>query len=268
MDSTTADLLIFGSSTANHHYYPPLFEKKLNISVYNTGRDGNTIFYNYAVLQSVLKRYIPKIAILDFNAGEFQKKQENYDRLSSLLPYYQTHPYLDTVIQLRGSYEKFKLLSKTYPFNSLMFSIAIGNTEYNRSREYINDQEGFVPLNNVWNKKIDSVKVSRQELDSNEIKVLQNFITACIKSKIKLYIFVSPRFIKYDIKDPSIKISQAIAEMYSIPFFDYSNDPFFWAHPELFADKFHLNATGAKIYSNTVINDIKSNEQQKIISNN
>ena len=57
LDSTNADFLIFGSSTANHHYDPYIFEKRLNMSVYNTGRDANTIFYNYAVFQSILKRY-------------------------------------------------------------------------------------------------------------------------------------------------------------------------------------------------------------------
>src|SRR5574338_1233267 len=49
MDSTRADILIFVSSTANHHYVPALFEDQLHLSCYNSGRDGNSILYSYAV---------------------------------------------------------------------------------------------------------------------------------------------------------------------------------------------------------------------------
>src|SRR5665647_758185 len=92
IDSTKADILIFGASRANHHYYPQAFENRLHMSCYNTGRDGNSIFYHFAILQAILKRYSPKVAILDFSREEFKRDQESYDRLSSLLPYYYDHP--------------------------------------------------------------------------------------------------------------------------------------------------------------------------------
>ena len=132
IDSTKADVLIFGASRANHHYYPGAFEKRLHMSCYNAGRDGNDIFYHYAILQGVLKRYTPKIAILDFAREEFFKNQESYDRLSSLLPYYDRHPEMRSIIQLKSPYEKYKLLSKIYPYNSLIFTIAVGNTGFNK----------------------------------------------------------------------------------------------------------------------------------------
>ena len=269
LDSTKADILIFGSSTANHHYYPPLFEKRLNMTVYNTGRDGNTVFYNYAVLKSVLKRYTPKIAILNFDIGEFEKEQDSYDRLSSLLPYFKEHPNIRPIIELRGPYEKYKLLSKIYPFNSLIFSIGIGNTDYNRSRKNIDDEQGYVPLTNHWNKKIyNDTSNIKYKLDSNKIDALKSFIKDCVNSNIQLFIFISPRFIKYDSKDQSIEIMRAIAKVFAIPFYDYSKDSFFWSHPELFDDQTHMNDSGAKVFSNKVIDDTISVEQEKNIIRN
>jgi hypothetical protein len=269
MDSTKADILIFGSSTANHHYYPPVFEKRMNMTVYNTGRDGNTVFYNYAVLESILKRYFPKIAILNFDIGEFQKERQSYDRLSSLLPYFDQHPHIRRIIELRGPYEKYKLLSKIYPFNSLIFSIGIGNTDYNRNREYIEDQQGYVPLMNQWNQHlhIDTSNL-KYELDSNKINMLTNFIKDCINSNIKLYIFISPRFIKYYGQDQSVEIASKIAKEFDVPFYDYSKDAFFWNHPNLFDDQTHLNDSGARVFSNKVIDDMLHYKPQNAMIKN
>src|SRR5689334_10740304 len=118
MDKTNAGLLIFGSSTAIHNYVPEVFNKKLNISTYNVGRDGISIFYDYAVLKATLKRYSPRAIILNFDPQEFKEDQESYDRLSCLLPYYKKHPEIRSIVELKSPWEKFKLLSHIYPYNS------------------------------------------------------------------------------------------------------------------------------------------------------
>ena len=258
IDSTKAEILIFGSSTANHHYTPDAFEKRTHLSFYNTGRDGNTIFYNYSILQGVLRRYSPKIVILDLNRGEFKKNPESYDRISSLLPYYNNHPKIRSIIQLKSPYEKYKLLSKIYPFNSMLFTIAVGTTEYNKSREYINDKEGYVPLNKVWKKEIttDTCNI-KYELDSNKTGIFKSFITDCINSNVKLYIFISPTFKRYTHKDSSIEVAQKISNEFNIPFYNFSGDTSFLNYTGLFADVLHLNDKGAKIYSNRVVGKIQ-----------
>jgi len=262
MDSTRADILIFGSSTANHHYYPDAFEKRLKMSCYNTGRDGNSIFYHYAVLESVLERYHPKIIILDFNLGEFKNASGSYDRISSLLPYCKKHPELDSIVKLKGPYEKYKMLSKVYPFNSLIFSILIGNLDYNRERKYMDDNQGYVPLTKIWDHKIAiDTTVKSYEIDTNMIQTFKDFINSNINSKVKLYIVISPGFFKYTKKEPSIEIAHRIANEYSIPFFDFSRDTFFWNNPRLFSNENHLNNSGAKVFSNKVIDSIILHEE-------
>ncbi|MEO6814427.1 MAG: hypothetical protein ABI172_10885, partial [Ginsengibacter sp.] len=240
MDSTRAEVVIFGSSTANHHYYPKLFEDRLQMSAYNAGRDGNGIFYHTSILKCILKRYSPKIAILDLSTEEFNKDQESYDRISSLLPYYDSHPEIHSIIQLKSPYEKYKLLSKIYPFNSLIFTIAIGNTNYNKNRETTNDENGYLPIKRIWNRPIATYSFPKMELDTNKINSYRIFIRDCINSNVRLYIIISPRFVKYLGRSSSIATASQIANEFKIPFYNFSNCADFINHQEFFANVLHL----------------------------
>jgi len=255
IDSTKADLLILGSSRANHHYRPDIFEKRMNTSYYNAGRDGNFIFYHYAILKSVLSRYAPKIIILDFIHGEFSKNQDSYDRISSLLPYYKSHPELRPVIELKSRYEKIKLLSSIYPYNSLLLIIAGGNKMFSEKKK--EDIEGYVPKSTVWNHSIQNEDSTFEyEIDSTKIKIFDSFIKDCLNSKVRLYIVCSPYFLKSNHQDYSVKLAIQIAQHNNVQFFDYSQDSTYINSPMLFADPNHLNDNGAKIFSNSLVDSI------------
>lgn len=255
IESTTAELLIFGSSTANHNYQPLSFTKRLAYSYYNVGRDGTSIFYDYAILQAILKRYQPKIIILNFDQGEFVKDEESYDRLSNLLPYYKNHSEMREIINLKSPYEKFKLLSKTYPFNSSVFTIAIGNTELNKKRR--GDMKGYVPLTTIWDQPIqDGSTAKNYESDNKKIIFFQKFINECNDKGIKLFIVVSPFFIRPNYENNNISLAKKITNKYKINFIDFSKDTAFLNHPELFADIGHLNNNGANKFSNILLDSI------------
>ena len=257
IDSTKANILIFGSSRANHHYIPGIFEKRMNLSSYNTGRDGQTILYNYAVLKSVLKRYSPKIIILDVSREEFGADKQSYDRLSALIPYYRTHPEMREIIDLRGPFEKFKLLSKIYPYNSLIFTVIMGAAKSRNKRRQINEQSGYLPLTKPCKKKLATdTAFGTAILDSNKIKAFKSFVKDCKDSQVKLYVILSPLFIKYTRSDPSIKLAMNIARENNVVFYNFLNKPLFY-HNNLFADDgTHLNDSGARLYTNLVIDSI------------
>ena len=248
IDKTNEDILIFGSSRANHHYHPEVFENRLNQSYYNAGRDGQYIFYHYAVLKGILKRYIPKIVILDLNSGELRKDQESYDRLSALLPYYKSHREIRSIIELKSPFEKIKLCSAIYPYSSLIFTIAIGNTDYNKKKQ--GDIKGYVPLTNVLNQPtVTHNQPPKNDLDSVKVKFFESFIKDCIQSNTKLYIVCSPYFHDAGYSDPSILAGKEIAKKYGIAFFDFSRDTVFTNKAGLFSDIMHLNDKGARIFS-------------------
>jgi hypothetical protein len=255
LENTTADLLIFGSSTATHNYDPEIFQNRLNLSYYNVGRDGNSIFYYDAVLKAVLKRYRPKIIICDFGAHELSKDQESYDRLSCLLPYYKTHPEIRSIVNLKSPNERYKMISNIYPYNSLIFTILVGNLEFNKTRR--GDMKGFLPLTDIWNTPItDGNTFLNYQLDTNKINTYKSFIEDCITSKVQLYIICSPLYIKPNYINTSVQLGKEIAEKYHVKFFDYSKDSTFLNTHSLFADVAHLNINGAKIYSNEIADSL------------
>jgi hypothetical protein len=256
IEKTTADILIFGSSRANHHYRPEIFEKRLNLSYYNVGRDGNYIFYYYAVLKAILKRYSPRAVILDLRSGEFNSNHDSYDVLQSLLPYYRKHPEMRSVIELKSPYEKIKLLSNIYPFNSSIFTIAPGNSKFNQKR--FEEIEGYIPLRKNWSEPLRTAESTWTiyNVDSTKVRIYDAFINDCINANIKLYIVCSPYFVKSLTPDYSLIKAKEIANKHNVPFFDFSGDSTFFANAALFADESHLNDEGAKKFSNLLVDKI------------
>lgn len=254
IDSTLADVLIFGSSRANHHYVPECFEDLLNMTYYNTGRDGNFIFYQEAILDCILKRYTPKVVILDY-AGGFDKASDAYDRLSSLLPYYKSHKELQKIIELKGPYEKIKLLSGIYPFNSQLLTIAAGNMNFNKEQK--SDNKGYVPLYKEWQTEIDSVgDASVYEIDTNKINALRSFVKSAKLAGAKVFVIYSPVFQKFN-RSQEIDICKDICNQEKVPFMDYSKDTFFVNNGRFFQDVGHLNNVGAKVFSDRLAKRIK-----------
>lgn len=254
IEKTTADILVFGSSRANHHYVPEVFEDSLKISFYNTGRDGNNIIYQTAILKSILNRYTPKMIICDYAWG-FEKGE--IDRISSLLPYYRLHKEIRKFVELKSPFEKVKLLSEIYPFNSQILTIAIGNMEINKKRS--RDDKGYIALFEEWQDEIDSIPNDKiYELDSNKISYFREFISVAKESGAMVYIVYSPIFQKYD-KNQEIDICKNICKSENVPTLDFSRDTLFLQNKQLFYDIEHLNHKGALIFSNLVVEKIKPN---------
>lgn len=254
MEKTEADILIFGSSRANHHYVPEIFSDSLGWSFYNTGRDGNGIFYQAALLKSIVKRYTPKLVILDY-AGDFGKGRQVYDNLSSLLPYYQSHPEIRREVELRSPYEKVKLLSGIYPYNSQILTIAVGNLDLNKQRKP--DNLGYVPLvtEHPVNKEF-FTSLTQKPVDSNKVESLREFVRVAKASGTKLVVIYSPLYQEHK-RYWEIEICSAICREAGVPFWDYSRDSFFLQHPDLYYDPVHLNHKGAFIFSKQIASRLR-----------
>ena len=257
LENAKADIVIFGSSRAVNLFDPNVFEKEMKMTCYNAGRVGEPIFYHYAVLKSVLQRYKPKMIVLSFDAGNFSIKQEAYDRLAVLMPYYNTHPELRSIAELKGPHEKVKLVSNMYPYNSLLLSMITGNSSYGKKR--YNSPNGFFPIKRTFAGPLPTFNYSTEkELDSIKINTYRDFIKDCISSNIQLVIVCPPYMINSIGTDASIIEGKKVAQEYNISFLDYTKDTFFTKRMALFADFRHLNEKGVEIFSNRVIENIKA----------
>jgi hypothetical protein len=262
IDSTMSDIVILGSSRAKCGYVPGIFEDSLNLSCYNTGRDGNFILFNYEIFKEITKRYNPRLIIFDIAPEELEFRSWEYDRLSILLPYYQTHSEIRSSFCLRDPYIRIKCLSEIYPFNSLLFKIVLGNLELNKKRS--KDHNGFAPyFKTLQSKQIDTIKIGACILDKNKIQNLKNIVSTCKQRNIGLVFVHSPvwSIIQDNFCD---SIISGLCRESGISYINISNHPTFINNPAYFADIHHLNIEGAQIFSNMLINRIRFDKSLRI----
>lgn len=264
MEQSNEDLIVYGSSRADHHYHPEIFKKRLQLSFFNTGLEGEHIFFQYALLKGTLKRFTPKVVILDFTAGEFKKDRESYDRISNLLPYYDNHPEIRSILELRGPYEKYKLLSKLYPYNSEFIQVARNVMATRQTKE--DDTEGYFPLYGITHDPRVHIRFPEAyPTDTNKIKAYTAFITDCRKAGAELFIICSPYYQDAENEEYSIVLGKQIAKKYGVDFLDFSHNTRFSNTADYFSDPGHLNDTGARLFSDLVIDSIsKSVNAQQI----
>jgi len=254
IDSTVADVVIFGSSRANHHYVPEIFENRLHYSCFNAGADGNHLLYSYALFKTIVKRYSPKLIIFDIRPYELGNIVPEYDRLSILLPYYQKYPEIRHVIELRGPFEKFKHISYIYPYNSLIFQILRGNLGFSKSEGP--ELKGYIPLNKTMKpEKKGTWDICDIPIDKNKVNLVEDIISTCKKKNIDLIFVHSPIWVIMH-KSYCHNILSDICSENGVRYIDMSNDSTFINKPAYFEDISHLNDKGARIFSEMLINKI------------
>ncbi len=255
LEQTRADILVFGSSRANHHYNAPMICQRLKQTCYNAGRDGNFIYFHYALLKGVLKRYSPKIVILDLIYEDIFEEPNSYDRISALLPYDRTHPEIREITRMKSKFEKYKLISRIYPFNSYFIRIITGNVDLHNKKTRELKTMGYKPINKTWNEPIQTLN-KNSKIDSNKIEVLNSFILECQKAKVRLFVFVSPYYMKDTSNRRLIRVITDVTRKHNVPFWEYSQDYKFLSDPGNFGDMYHLNTKGADMYTEQVIDKI------------
>ncbi|MFN8208914.1 MAG: hypothetical protein U0T82_16125 [Bacteroidales bacterium] len=258
IEHTTADVLIFGSSRSTRHYRPDVLADSLGLTYYNTGKDGQDILYAAAVGKCVFSRYKPKLVILDIRRGEF--RQGSYDRLSKLLPFYRTHPEIRPFIELRGPFEKIKLLSSVYPFNSEFFAILVTNTSFNEEKR--KDDRGYLPLYKTWTKPLNletSLLTTHSSLDPVRVEAFRAFVSDCRNRQIPMVVVSSPYYSLPLNPDSSLIVASSICREYQTIFLDISQDTSYLDHPEWFQDVQHLNQNGALRFSENLVALIREN---------
>lgn len=259
VEDTKADIILLGASRAQQQYNPVFFEQRLHFNCYNVGRDGQSFFYEYAIVQGILKRYHPKIILLECERRMFMESAATYERLSCLLPLYKDHPEMREVLLLKSPFENVKQLSQAYPYNSFSLKILFANFS-NKPDE---DIKGYVPLKNKLNepKRFVDFSQPQYEVDSLKVKYFNSFIDQCRKANIKLYFTCSPYYFTYTGKDISLEIAKETAAKNNIPFFDLSKGVPELNDSKLFDDTVHVNQTGSNILTNIIIDSIMHSDR-------
>lgn len=268
LNKAEEDIIVFGSSRAQHHYDPDPFEDNLHRTFYNTGKDGQGILYSFVVLKSILKRsQKSRIILLDINPDEFHSYQQDYDRLKELLPYYHSNNAVKEIVDLKGPFEKIKAYSYLYRYNSLFLTIVI----HNLSVDSDFTEKGFEPiLDQVWQEELGNWWLEEQ-IDFTEVELFKKFLIEAQNANCEVYVVISPTYRKYRRQTQSIQIAEKICRDLNVPLFNYDQNPLFLNNRMLFVDPTHLNDDGAKLYSEIISSQLATNNQRidnRIVSSN
>lgn len=259
----SSDVLIMGSSHANRHYIPEIFEKKLGITSYNAGVQGQQIIFITALQEMILKRHKPKLIILNIDQDWMYESKEAYERLADLHPYYWDYKTeLDPVLSLNTRFHTLKLLFRSYQTNSSIVHVI---------KYFLQPQEDFNGYRPLYT-KMDKPKPSdlsivnfeikteeSQRIDSNFIIMFKDFINNTKKNNIGLIFVISPHIShSYGGKvNRSLELMKSIALKDNIPLIDFSNSKAFNEQYQLFNDPSHLNNDGAILFSNSLADILK-----------
>jgi len=267
IDSANEDILIFGSSRAVRHYNPRIIADITSLTCYNVGRDGQRIPFYCAVQELALQRKKPKLIILDMNATELTVDPSKFLKLTLLLPYCKNHPELVKYIEEISRFERYKLYSQVYPFNSYLF-IMLFNALFEEKIEA--DDFGFQPLKRTLSEeqaeKLIQKKITadhrnsaiNQLIDPKSVAYFNQFLKLASSENIKTLVVISPE-LDQESKLLKSQIGDICKNYSNVEFIDYSTSVKYHAQNEKFADLFHLNEIGANEFSSELAQYIQKN---------
>jgi hypothetical protein len=255
------DILIFGNSHAAEHFDARLMQQLTSEKVFNFGSGGQSFFYTYPVVKSILNRHSPKLIIVNMDYDDLAFQPKAYELLSIFLPYYGVNAVIDSAISLMPFNETFKCHSSLYRYNS-----TLGNTilntyvkKYTQNVKYL----GYEAKIGNFCKTVGTRKKTEQlqdlKFDQNKINYLLRLIDATKSRNIKLLITTTPL---YNYNADKFKIFkqklQQILIKYNVPYLDYGTNSGFSGKCEYFNDNSHLNPTGASKWTRQCSQYIKT----------
>jgi hypothetical protein len=258
------DILIFGSSRANHHYIPEILTDATGLSCYNAGCDGQSLFYDYALFRSVLSRRKPEKVILDLGRTSLYHDPANYDRLSHLYPYYGNNEGLSQVVDLKGRSGRLSRLSKLYTYNSTMLvilkSFVRPRTDFQGYIPYPGDptmDPAAVSYDSLWLGVYDE-SIRGMRIDENKVDILNSFIEDALEAEVDLYVIDSPYFyLQKDSNNISLSTIRNILAEHNLTYYNFANNDAFTLQTGLFGDDTHMNHFGAEKFTRIVAGIIK-----------
>jgi hypothetical protein len=244
---TSEDILIFGSSRAEHHYIPDIISKSTKRTAYNCGLGGQGLAFSLIQITATLKRYKPNVIILDVSPNILLDKNSD-QKLKILGPYYHDIALIRKFLNNGSRYEKLKYTSSIYPYNGLLFDLLLGLV-------YSSDVsvKGYIPIYGTIDANFIPIEDfgNSHEIPSKQMEYLQEIANICQKDKVDLWILISPIYKTTKEDSKIIHDLRIFAKQQFVHFLDFSQNTNFSNHL-MFKDNLHLNSNGAFKYSRIV----------------
>ncbi len=249
------DILIFGSSRANHHYAPKVIEDSLSMSCYNCGLEGNGIVLFYSRLLMMTNRYTPKILIYDIYDSFDVAEGDNMKYLQWQKRFYD-EPGAKDVFTMVNPNEKYKMLCNLYRYNGNFIQMISDN---------------YLPIHNVEYGGYRPVRVHMTDepmvKDTNQIttwdpikkECMTLLVQLCKEKDIQLIFAYSPSYGGY--RPSCDNLIKEFVKEHNLLLLDHYSDMDFCMNKEYFYDTVHMNDTGATDYTKKICHILKMNHK-------
>lgn len=249
-----ADILVFGSSRAVHHYNTKMISDSLGVNAYNCGQDGNGVILSYGEWQMIKKRYQPKLIIYDVNPHYDLLGDEDNHKFLGWLKLYYDRDGISSVFDAIDQKEKIKMWSCLYRYNYNPIQLA-ADFVY---PIYKLDEYGFAPIKGEMDtmrvRKTDATSViTDHNFDSLKINYLKKLVKE--RGNTKIIFCVSP--VWYGLDSRQLQPIMDICMHSDIPFYDFSNSSKYFHNDSLFKDGTHLNERGADEFTDDLLKLIR-----------
>ena len=256
------EILIFGSSRAQHNLYADIIQDSLKQSAFNLGYRGCNIDFQVFLLKTVLKHNKkPKIIILtvDYDREFLEEKtlQFRYDKLYSLVKY----PEITNELIFR---------KEISPFAVGLFSARIGWEQFLKPKP-ITRYENWTKAGTVlldftaanFDKKITQSKKYNPKFELAErLSAFKEFQTISKKENIQLYVIVPPNFVIQN-EEFVNRVKDLLVDKNTKFYFENSQ---LFKNSHYFFDQSHLNKKGAIEYTHQLIKKLKEIQIANTIS--
>ena len=255
MTQCDEDVLILGLSVALNGLVPKIIEDSIGLSCYNGAANGQYMPFFETMIESILKRYIPKTIILGFRLEETATKGVG-ERYNILVPYYGRNvSILDEYLESSSKEERYLLKSNLYRYNKIWFRIFL----YQFFTPNEKGKNGFiakgVPRHFPVLREVDVNYSSTEE----RLKQFANIISICKENNVEIVVVFLPVYMKLLNVDQISSINDVvqICEENDIKCFNDLQYKDILEDSSMFYDEIHLNKEGAYVYTSDLINRMK-----------
>ena len=247
-------VLVFGSSRSVHHYDPQVLADSLGVPCYNCGQDGMGIITFYGRFKLLTARYTPRLIIYDVTTDFDLRRNDNVTYLTWLKPYY-NRPGIDSIFWHVEPTERVKMLSNMFRYNGKALQIITDNKPGDDNDDAL---KGFVPLDGImtYDKEEDATK-TQVDFDPVKLYYISRLVKDCSAKGIRLVFAISPLY--NSIKQPDAYLADflTLARKQNVPVINHYYDARFATNKNLFQDTYHMNRSGAEIYTSMLAHEIK-----------
>lgn len=266
-----ADIAIYGSSRSWVHISPEILEDSLNMSAYNFGIDALNFKFQYFRHQQLLKyNQKPKIIIVSGDTFSFEKEEGFYNH-EQILPYmlwnkdyYQNRKTFSIYHDLDYAIPLIRYSGQTWDIlRSLTIAAGLENTPPMRIK-------GYMGMQRTWNSDLEKAKQEhgslKIEIDQEQLKLFDQFLTECAKQNIEVILVYSPEYIDgqtfIENRDEIMNLWEGFSEKHNLLYLDYTQDSMCY-NRDYFYNATHLNKNGSEIFSAKLAGDIKTFSKKK-----